>query len=309
MDFMHYSVLLNESIEMLNIKPDGVYVDGTLGRCGHTKEILKKLGVGGILIAFDKDPDAIEYARHEINDPRFHLFHGSFAEINKVLEQLGIVSIDGILLDLGISSPQIDTPERGFSFRFDAPLDMRMNNLQGISAADWINHADEVELADVFWRYGEEKFSRKIAKAIVSQRINTPFKTTFELVNLVSNQIPYREKGQNPATRVFQAIRIHINNELTDLENLLELIPIRLKLGGRIVVISFHSLEDRIVKQKFTSLATVEKLPKWVMMNECDSEFKVIAKKIKASASEILENNRSRSAIMRCLERVSVKNN
>lgn len=309
MDFMHYSVLLNESIDLLNIKPHGVYIDGTLGRCGHTKEILKKLGPDGILIAFDKDPEAIEYAKREINDPRFHLFHGSFAEINEILEQLNILEVDGVLLDLGISSPQIDTPERGFSFRFDAPLDMRMNNLDGMSAADWINSADETELANVFWRYGEEKFSRKIAKAIVAQRINSPFKTTFELVSLVSNQIPYREKGQNPATRVFQAIRIHINNELSDLEKLLISVPTRLKLEGRIVVISFHSLEDRIVKQQFSNLATVEKLPKWVMMNERESEFKVIAKKIKASSSEILENNRSRSAIMRCLERVGVKNN
>lgn len=306
---MHYSVLLQESVDLLNIKSNGVYIDGTLGRCGHTNEILKRLSSDGVLIAFDKDPEAISYARKTIQDPRFKLIHGSFADINTCLDELGIVGVDGVLLDLGISSPQIDTPERGFSFRFDAPLDMRMDYSGGISAADWINSASESELADVFWRYGEEKFSRKIAKAIVARRDNSHIVTTAQLADLVSAQIPYREKGQHPATRVFQATRIHINNELGDLEKILQTIPAKLKVGGRIVVISFHSLEDRIVKQQFASLATVEKLPKWVMKNEEASEFKVVAKKIKASSNEILENSRSRSAIMRCLERISVKSN
>lgn len=306
---MHYSVLLKESVDLLNIKPNGVYIDGTLGRAGHTTEILSRLSNDGRLIAFDKDPEAIKYARDNITDKRLTLVHDSFAGVDKHLVSLGIKSIDGIILDLGVSSPQLDTPERGFSFRFDAHLDMRMNNQSGISASDWINQASESELADVFWRYGEEKFSRKIAKAIVTKRAVKPLFTTTDLANLVAEQIPYREKGQHPATRVFQATRIHVNNELGDLEYILDTIPPKMAIGGRMVIISFHSLEDRIVKTKFAKLAEGEKLPKWVMANEKPSDFNVIAKKVKASAEEIAENSRSRSAIMRCLERVSVKDN
>ncbi len=307
---MHYSVLLNESIELLNINPEGIYVDGTFGRGGHSKLILSKLGPNGRLIAFDKDPEAANFAKENFNDQRFKLVHDSFASLATSLQGIGISNIDGVLLDLGVSSPQLDTPERGFSFRFDAPLDMRMNNQQGISASDWINFAPEAELADVFWRYGEEKFSRRIARAIVAKRESEKITTTLGLANLISEVMPYREKGQHPATRVFQAIRIHINNELGDLEKLLKDAPQLLNLGGRIVVISFHSLEDRIVKNSFANLSAKDKLPKWVMVNqELTSEFKVIAKKVKASSLEVAENSRSRSAIMRCLERVNVKNN
>ena len=305
---LHYSVLLKESVDLLAIKPDGVYVDGTLGRAGHTRELLARLGVTGRLISFDKDPDAINYAQENIMDSRLSIVHASFATLSNTLKSMGITQVDGVLLDLGVSSPQIDTPERGFSFRFDAPLDMRMDNSKGISAAEWLNTVDEVELANVFWRYGEEKFSRRIARAIVATRAENPLLTTTQLANLISCLIPYKEKGQHPATRVFQAIRIQVNNELGDLEQVLIDTPDLLGLGGRMVVISFHSLEDRIVKTKFAELASSDKLPKWVMVqDEPSSEYKIIAKKVKASSDEISENGRSRSAIMRCLERVSVK--
>ena len=218
---LHYSVLLKESVDLLAIKPDGVYVDGTLGRAGHTRELLARLGVTGRLISFDKDPDAINYAQENIMDSRLSIVHASFATLSNTLKSMGITQVDGVLLDLGVSSPQIDTPERGFSFRFDAPLDMRMDNSKGISAAEWLNTVDEVELANVFWRYGEEKFSRRIARAIVATRAENPLLTTTQLANLISCLIPYKEKGQHPATRVFQAIRIQVNNELGDLEQVL----------------------------------------------------------------------------------------
>lgn len=306
---MHYSVLLNESIRLLNINPDGIYIDGTFGRGGHSKAILSHLSQNGQLIAFDKDPEAIKYAGNSISDQRLNLIHDSFANLDSELDKLGIKQVNGILLDLGISSPQLDAPERGFSFRFDAPLDMRMNNQAGISASEWLNKATETELVDVFWRYGEEKFSRRIANAIVAARQKKLVTTTSQLANLISEQIPYREKGQHPATRVFQAIRIQVNNELSDLERILTIAPKYLKLNGRMVVISFHSLEDRIVKTHFASLAQANKLPKWVMVDDVQSEFKIIAKKMRASSGEIAENSRSRSAIMRCLERIHVKNN
>lgn len=306
---MHYSVLLQESIDLLDIKPNGTYIDGTLGRAGHTCEILSRLSDIGRLIVFDKDPEAIKYAREKISDPRLTIVHDSFAQMDKHLEQLNIASVDGVLLDLGVSSPQLDTPERGFSFRYDAPLDMRMDNSSGFSAADWINSATEQELSNVFWRYGEEKFSRQIAKEIVKARTLRKIESTTELVDLITKIITYREKGHHPATRVFQAIRIFVNNELGDLELVLEHMPQRLSKDGRIVVISFHSLEDRIVKNKFTELSSGEKLPRWVMATPKPANYRVIAKKIKASDNEVNENTRSRSAIMRCLERINVESN
>jgi len=304
---MHYSVLLDESIELLNIKPDGIYVDGTFGRGGHSQAILKKLGEHGRLIAFDKDPDAVSYARVNFQDKRFTIIHDSFIAIDRVLEQLGISHVDGVLLDLGVSSPQLDSKERGFSFRFDAPLDMRMNNRSGITAQEWLASATETELADVFWRYGEERFSRRIAKAIVTKRTQQPILTTTELGKLIESQMPFKERGKNPATRVFQAIRIQINNELGDLEQLLQNIPFALGKNGRMVVISFHSLEDRLVKLKFNELAKGDELPKWAMVKDTQTEFKVIAKKIKAGTLELDENSRSRSAVMRCLERLEIR--
>ncbi len=300
----HYSVLLDESIDLLAIKPDGIYVDGTFGRGGHSQAILAKLGVNGQLIAFDKDPDAIAYAHEHMLDKRFRLIHDSFAELKQHLAALNINKIDGILLDLGVSSPQLDTVERGFSFRFDATLDMRMDNTRGQSAKDWINHASEEQIAHVLWHYGEERFSRKIAKAIVAKRAQKPIETTTQLASIISENIHVKDKAQHPATRSFQAIRIFINNELGDLETILNDIPELLNKNARIVVISFHSLEDRIVKQAFNNLSTAEKLPKWVMLPDKAPEYKVIAKKMKASHKELEENKRSRSAVMRCLERL-----
>lgn len=301
---MHYSVLLQESIELLNIKPDGIYIDGTFGRGGHSRVILEKLNADGRLIAFDKDPEAINYAKENFTDNRFKIIHASFASIKEQLLDLGINQIDGILLDLGVSSPQLDNAERGFSFRYDAPLDMRMDNSKGVTAAGWLLTASEEEMADVFWRYGEERFSRRIAKAIVREREIKVFTTTTELAKLVEAQIPYRERGKNPATRVFQAIRIQVNNELGDLEQILTDAPQMLALNGRFVVISFHSLEDRLVKTAFNEFATADKLPKWAMVTDEVAEFGVIAKKVRASMAEIDENSRSRSAVLRCLERL-----
>ncbi len=303
---MHYSVLLQESIELLNIKSDGVYIDGTFGRGGHSRAILDKLGINGRLIAFDKDPEATAYAEQNFTDSRFKIIHASFASIKQQLFDLGISQIDGILLDLGVSSPQLDNAERGFSFRHDAPLDMRMDNSKGITAAEWLLTASEEEMADVFWRYGEERFSRRVAKAIMREREVKPLATTHQLTKLIEAQIPYRERGKNPATRVFQAIRIQINNELGDLEQILSDVPQMLTLNGRFVVISFHSLEDRLVKIAFNERASADKLPKWAMVTGQEAEFEVIAKKVRASMIEVDENSRSRSAVLRCLERLKI---
>lgn len=302
---LHYSVLLKESIELLNINQSGIYVDGTFGRGGHTLEVLKQLGSEGKLIAFDKDIEAIEYGRANIKDKRLTLIHDSFASIDSHLESLQITAVDGVLLDLGVSSPQIDTKERGFSFRFDSDLDMRMNNTTGISCKEWINNVDEVLLSNVLWQYGEERFSRRIAANIVKKRQEKPIVTTLELAKIIENSVPFREKGQHPATRSFQALRIFINNELGDLEMLLSKLPKLLNIGARVVVISFHSLEDRIVKNYFNSLVKLNNLPKWVNVTEIESEYKVIAKKVKASVDEVTENTRSRSATLRALERLS----
>ena len=303
---IHYSVLLSESIELLNIKPDGVYVDGTFGRGGHSGEILKHLSAHGRLIAFDKDIEAINYAKEKFSDSRLTMVHDSFSQIDKYLNQMNVAKVDGVILDLGISSPQIDNANRGFSFRFDSELDMRMDNTRGQSAREWINQVDEVELARVLWQYGEEKFSRKIAKNIISARAQKEIVTTTQLAEIIAASVYIRDKGQNPATRSFQAIRIHINNELGDLQDILAKLPLFLNNHGRIVVISFHSLEDRIVKTRFNDLAKQEHLPKWVTAEAALPDYTVIAKKIKASTDEVSENSRSRSAILRCLERIKV---
>ncbi len=297
---LHYPVLLKESIDLLNIKPDGLYIDGTFGRGGHTKEILSRLSNNGRLIAFDKDIDAINYGQENINDNRLTLIHDSFANVDKYI----VDKVDGVLLDLGVSSPQLDTKERGFSHRFDATLDMRMDNTKGQSAHEWINTVDETTLADVLWRYGEEKFSRKIAKNIINARNEEAITTTTKLSKVISNGMPFIEKAQHPATRSFQAIRIFINNELGDLEQILDTIPKYLSTLGRVVVISFHSLEDRIVKTKFNELSVEEKLPKWINKQVAAPEFRVIAKKVKAGLYETEQNNRSRSAVLRCLEKI-----
>jgi 16S rRNA (cytosine1402-N4)-methyltransferase len=301
---VHYSVLLKESVDLLNIKPDGIYIDGTFGRGGHSRFILDQLGEHGLLIAFDKDIEAISYAKETITDKRFIIIHDSFANLKKHLEQHNIQKIDGVLLDLGVSSPQIDTASRGFSFRYDSELDMRMDTSKGISCKEWLNTVKEEELSNILWHYGEERFSRKIAHNIVAQREKEPILTTTQLTKIIEDTVTFREKSQHPATRSFQAIRIVINNELGDLESVLEDIPDLLKVGGRAVIISFHSLEDRIVKTKFNQLSKPRELPKWVLVTDDVLNYKVIAKKIKASIAEIDENSRSRSAVLRALERV-----
>lgn len=299
---IHYPVLLKESIDLLDVKANGVYVDGTFGRGGHTREILSRLGPDGKIIAFDKDPDAHSYAAENFKDKRLTLIHDSFANMTNCLANLGIKQVDGILLDLGVSSPQLDDEKRGFSFRFDAPLDMRMDTHSGVSAKEWINSVVEAHLADVLWNYGEERFYKRIAKAIVDKRQSAPIETTRELADIIDNAMPFKEKGKNPATRSFQAIRIFINNELGDLELLLAQVPDLLAVNGIMVVISFHSLEDRIVKNAFNSLAKAKSLPKWVMAEPELPDYLVIAKKVKASVSELEENVRSRSSILRAIK-------
>ncbi|MFN8769555.1 MAG: 16S rRNA (cytosine(1402)-N(4))-methyltransferase RsmH [Neisseriaceae bacterium] len=301
----HYSVLLNESIELLNIKSDGIYVDGTFGRGGHSKAILAKLGKNGRLIAFDKDLEAIEYAKQNILDERLLVVHDSFANLKKYLRSNNIKQIDGLLLDLGVSSPQLDNASRGFSFSKDAKLDMRMDITRGSSLKEWINKVEEPELDQILWRYGEERFHKRIAHQIIKLRSIKPITTTAQLAKIIEDSIPFRDKGQHPATRSFQALRIVINNELNDLEQILDDVPDLLSIYGRVVVISFHSLEDRIVKSKFNELSKAKELPKWVIANnEKDINYKIIAKKVKATDTEINENVRSRSAILRCLEKL-----
>lgn len=301
---LHYPVLLNESINLLQIKPDGVYIDGTFGRGGHTKAILAQLNDNGRIFAFDKDIEAIEYGKHSIPDKRLNLVHDSFKNFGKYLTFNSITTVDGVILDLGVSSPQLDTVSRGFSYKEEYLLDMRMDNTKGQSAKDWINIVAESDLADVLWRFGEEKFSRKIAKNIVQARKTGEIRTTTQLANIIKQSVGFYEKGQHPATRCFQAIRIFINDELGDLESFLDNIPSWLKNGGRAVVISFHSLEDRIVKTKFNFLSSKEQLPKWVTKEADNPQFIVVAKKIKAGLCEIGENSRSRSAVLRCLEKL-----
>lgn len=296
----HYSVLLKESIDFLNIKNDGTYFDGTFGRGGHTNEILKQLSPQGMVFAFDKDVDAINYGLDKFKDHRIKLIHDSFVNISNYTNQ----KFDGIILDLGVSSPQVDSIERGFSFNKDSDLDMRMNNTCGISAKEWINIASEKEISDVLWKYGEERFAKLIAKGIVKYRLSKNIVTTFDLVEIVKNNIIYKHEKKHPATRVFQAIRIHINNELSELDLFLTNIHNKLKIGGRLVIISFHSLEDRIVKIKFNELSREEVIPKWINKQPMKAKYKIIAKKFKASISEINENIRSRSAILRCLEKI-----
>jgi len=297
----HFSVLLNESIEALHIKPSGIYVDCTFGRGGHSREILNRLGPDGRLITFDKDPDAIRYATEHFADSRFYIHHGSFADLTDVLAMLGIEAVDGILLDLGVSSPQLDNAERGFSFMRDGPLDMRMDSTRGMSAADWVNSAEHSDLARAFRVYGEEKFASPIASAILRAREQAPITTTSQLASIIERGTPKKDKNKHPATRVFQAIRIFINNELGDVESVLQQSLSALSEGGLLVVISFHSLEDRIVKHFIRDHSRPAKVPKGVpIVGDLPSgPLESLSKAVKASSSELDLNARSRSAVMR----------
>ncbi|WP_293235121.1 16S rRNA (cytosine(1402)-N(4))-methyltransferase RsmH [Paludibacterium sp.] len=307
--FSHQTVLLNEAVAALAVRPDGVYVDGTFGRGGHSRLILSQLGANGRLIAFDKDPEAVAVGQAlSAEDPRFSLEHDGFETLARALDRRGIDNVDGIVLDLGVSSPQIDDARRGFSFRFDAPLDMRMDTTRGMTAAEWLATADETEIREVIKTYGEERFARKIAAAIVAQRALQPVATTRELAVLVGKNVHTREPGQDPATRTFQAIRIHINRELDELQAILPQAVSRLALGGRLAVISFHSLEDRIVKLFMRDASQADKLPSWVPVRARDlpeAPLKLIGKAVRASAAEVEANARARSAIMRVAERTA----
>ncbi len=306
-EYQHITVLLNEAVDALAVREDGIYVDGTFGRGGHSRLILSRLGSQGRLIVFDKDPQAIEAAQKLAEqDGRVTVVHDGFSSFQTTLDKLGIEEIDGALFDLGISSPQIDDGARGFSFRFDAPLDMRMDPTRGMSAAEWIATASEQDLHEVIKNYGEERFSRQIARAIVAQRTESPIDTTRKLAQLVAQNVRTRERGQDPATRTFQAVRIFINRELEEVEAVLPQVMRRLKQGGRLAVIAFHSLEDRIVKQFVKKYSQHPPLPRWAAVKEADlplPPLKAIGKAIKPGVEETASNPRARSAVLRVAER------
>ena len=306
-EYQHITVLLNEAVDALAVREDGIYVDGTFGRGGHSRLILSRLGSQGRLIVFDKDPQAIEAAQKLAEqDGRVTVVHDGFSSFQTTLDKLGIEEIDGALFDLGISSPQIDDSARGFSFRFDAPLDMRMDPTRGMSAAEWIATASEQDLHEVIKNYGEERFSRQIARAIVVQRAENPIDTTRKLAQLVAQNVRTRERGQDPATRTFQAVRIFINRELEEVEAVLPQVMDRLKQGGRLAVIAFHSLEDRIVKQFVKKYSQHPPLPRWAAVKEADlplPPLKAVGKAIKPGVEETASNPRARSAVLRIAER------
>jgi len=304
----HITVLLNEAVDGLNIKTDGIYLDGTFGRGGHSKLILQKLGKNGRLIAIDRDIQAAGNAKELESDLRFNFFHQDFASIDSLLEQLDLVNkLDGILLDLGVSSPQLDQAERGFSFSKDGPLDMRMDTSKGLSARDWLNTAEISDMKRVFKEYGEEKFALRIARGIAEYRTDKEITSTLELATIVDQACPVKDKFKHPATRTFQAIRIFVNDELGQLERTLESLYDLLAPQGRMSIISFHSLEDRIVKRFIKRQSQGKVLPKGIPMfaKDIDIEikFKKIGKAIKASKQEILQNPRSRSAVLRIAEK------
>lgn len=304
--FSHRSVLLDSAVDLLLTNNSGRYVDATFGRGGHSRMILERLAENGALLGIDKDPQAIDEA-HTLaaSDSRFHAFHGSFAELSHALDQAQWPRVEGVLMDLGVSSPQLDDASRGFSFMRQGPLDMRMNPQQAPSAAEWLASADEKVIADVIFKYGEERFSRRIARLIVERRAETPITTTLELAELVAKAVPKKEKHKHPATRTFQAIRIFINRELEDLELGLKVAAEKLAPGGRLVVISFHSLEDRLVKRFMRDLARGPQMPKGIPVTAAEesSEYRLIGKASKAASDEVTDNVRARSAVMRVLER------
>jgi 16S rRNA (cytosine1402-N4)-methyltransferase len=306
----HRPVLLAEVLEQLAIKEDGIYLDCTFGRGGHSQAVLSLLGVSGRLLALDRDVDAVasDVAQSMLKDKRFTLRHSCFSALESVSADEGLVGqIDGILLDLGVSSPQLDNPDRGFSFMQNGPLDMRMDSSADMTAAKWLSKVDEKELVRVLFEYGEERFARRIAHAIVETRVEKPLTTTRQLAALIEDVIPKREKHKHPATRSFQAIRIEVNKELDELKDVLQQSMRVLKPGGRLVVISFHSLEDRIVKQFIRSESGAKYDPGKFPIKEADIAKGVLVKRgkpLKAGKIELEQNPRARSAIMRVAERV-----
>lgn len=304
----HQPVMLDEVLAALEPRPEGVYVDGTFGRGGHSGAILARLGPAGRLIALDRDPTAVaEAQRRFAHDPRFTIVHAPFSRLREVLEPLGVWGrVDGLLLDLGVSSPQLDEAERGFSFMRDGPLDMRMDPTRGESAAELLARIDEAELADILWRLGEERFSRRIARAIVQARMDTPLTRTAQLAELIAQAVPRREPGKHPATRSFQALRLWINQELAELEAVLPQAREALAVGGRLAVISFHSLEDRMVKQ-FLRGEPAPELPREIplMVAQGPTHWRLLGRARKPSAAEVQANPRARSAVLRVAEKLA----
>ncbi|WP_301102897.1 16S rRNA (cytosine(1402)-N(4))-methyltransferase RsmH [Propionivibrio sp.] len=304
---LHQTVLLQEAVDALQVKPSGIYVDGTFGRGGHSRAILDRLGPDGRLLALDRDPQAVAAAR-SINDQRLTVVHGNFGELAVAARQAGIDAVDGVLLDIGVSSPQLDEGGRGFSFRFDAPLDMRMDSTQGETAASFLALAGIKEITEVIRNYGEERFAFQIAKKIVAARSERPVATTGELAALVREAVRTREPGQDPATRTFQALRIYVNQELEQLALVLPQAMALLRCGGRLAVISFHSLEDRIVKRFMRDQASPDTLPKNLPLRSVDlpkAKLRLIGKPVKAAAPELATNPRARSAVLRVAEKTA----
>ncbi len=306
---MHDTVLLEEAVEALVVDPDGFYIDGTFGRGGHSRAILNRLSAQGRLLAIDKDPQAVQVAERSLGrDPRFVIARGSYTQATELaasMEWLGKVS--GVLLDLGVSSPQLDQADRGFSFRMDGELDMRMDPDEGDSAAQWLATAELDDIARIIKQYGEERFAYRIAKAIVEQRTEQALETTTQLADLVAEAVPTREKGKHPATRTFQAIRIHVNKELDDLQSILAQVLAILGVQGRLVVISFHSLEDRLVKRFIRQCERGDPLPSYIPVRheQLNQRMRRIGKAVKPGAEEIAHNSRARSAIMRIGEKIA----
>ncbi|NMH59221.1 16S rRNA (cytosine(1402)-N(4))-methyltransferase RsmH [Alteromonas ponticola] len=305
----HASVLLNECIHALAIDPDGIYVDATFGRGGHSRAILQHLSDKGRLIAFDRDPQAIEAARLLADDPRFTIIHRPFAEMADALREQELAGkIDGVLMDLGVSSPQLDDAERGFSFLRDGPLDMRMDTTRGESAAQWLAHAEEQDITQVIKEFGEEKFGKRIAHAIVNQRQHTPIERTLQLAKLIDEAVPVKDKYKHPATRAFQGIRIYINAELDQLRQGLKAATAVLKSGGMLAVISFHSLEDRLVKRFIKEQSKGKSVPAGLPITQAeidaDKVLKGMGKAIKPSQAEIDKNVRARSSVLRVAQKL-----
>lgn len=307
MSFSHVSVMLDECIEGLDIKPDGVYIDGTCGGAGHSCEIAKRLTAGGLLLGIDRDPDAIAAASERLAPYNAKVLKGNFSDMKALADAEGVAEADGILLDLGVSSHQLDTAERGFSYHSDAPLDMRMSQ-SGVSARDIVNNSSYEELSRILWEYGEEKFSRRIADTIIKKREIKPIETTSELADIVRESIPAKfRREKNPCKKTFQAIRIAVNCELDELDKALDDGFDMLKPGGRFCIITFHSLEDRIVKQRFASFCTGCTCPPDFPQCVCGKKPRgqlVNRKPIEASEEELAVNNRSRSAKLRIIEKL-----
>ena len=302
----HVSVLLAESVAALAIQPHGIYVDATFGRGGHSRAILAALGPAGRLIALDRDPAAIA-SGSALADPRLTLVHAAFSKFDSVLDRLGVAQVNGVLLDIGVSSPQLNTPERGMSFRFDAPLDMRMDTTQGETAADFLARASQSEIERVIRDYGEERFAHAIAKALVAARGEHGISSTGQLATLVAQVVRTREPGQHPATRSFQALRIHVNRELEELSLVLPQAIARLAADGRLAVISFHSLEDRIVKRFLRDAANPPQPPRKLPVRAADLPppvLRLVGKAVFPSGSEIAANPRCRSAVLRIAEKL-----